>query len=194
MKQEQYPKIKEAYLEILAVCEKHKELSKQYEYSDIDKMIEEANRHLFGFKIYEEYGIDLPHGNIPRAAQYCRIDDARFIGFYGEKYNRTVSWEDNGKQPEDEFLLQLSFSTGAYIFGDDYPQELFKEFFNELKNYQPKYSDSHNNCLYFSMDNASKIYNDFPSILSKYYTKNKTQSKERKIKTLQAELDKLNQK
>jgi len=75
--------------------------------------------------------------------------NSKCVGWWGEKYGRHISWSDDGKQPEDELLLVISFPTGAYIFGDDYPTEFFKEFFQELKTYNPKYTDTTNKTLYF---------------------------------------------
>ncbi len=110
-----------------------------------------------------------------------------------EKHGRKISWSEDDSQPEDEFLLDISFATGAYIFGDDCPIELFKEFFNELKSYGPKYIDKHNKCLYFSMENAGRVFNEFENILNKYNEKNKEDEKKRRVKKLKAELEKLEQ-
>lgn len=182
--------IKKAYTEILNLCEKYKDIDN--ETYDIKDMIGKSKRHLWACELEEKYGLKIDHSKIGVNSDYCRIDDYRFLGWYGEKYNRTISWEKDGKQPEDEFLLNLSFCTGPYIFGDDYPEDLFRDFFQELKNYNPKYCDTVNKCLYFSMENASKIFNDFPQILKKYHEINKKDCKERKIKKLQQELEKLN--
>ena len=111
---------------------------------------------------------------------------------FGKKKRRTISWSDDGRQPEDdELLLSISFATGAYIFSDDYPETLFKDFFNELASYAPKYKDTVNKCLYFSMDNAGKIFNDFDAILAKYKSLNKEDFKKRKIEKLKKELETL---
>lgn len=177
---------KKIYQEILDVITKHKDIV-PYEISRISDKLE---LYLWGIELYEKYGLLISEDKISNK-DYIIINDYLFLGMYGEKYNRTISWLDSGNQPEDELLLDIGFSTGAYIFGKDYPVELFREFFNELKTYNPKYTDSHNNSLYFSMDNAAKMLNAFQAIIDKYHEKNRTDSKLRKIKKLQEELEKL---
>ena len=105
----------------------------------------------------------------------------------------TITWSDDGKQPkENEYLYMLSFPTGAYIFGDHYPEELFREMFKELCEYDPKYKDTANKNLYFSPENAKNIHADIDSILVEYRRKDKEYSKQRRKEELEAELEKLN--
>lgn len=179
-------KTKEAYAEILKVLKKHKDVCAY----DIKEMESTANNHLFGVELKEKYGIAIDPLDV-RSLEYINLGDYKAIGWWGEKYRRTVSWEDNGKQVKDELLFVINFSTGAYVFGDDYPTELFKELWQELKSYEPKYCDTANHGLYFAIDNASKIFNDFDSILEKYYEKNKKDYKKRQIKKMKEELSKL---
>lgn len=178
--------VEKAYNEIFEVINKYRDII-SVEFMALEP---KAIYHLFGLELKETFGFDIDPKEI-RSLDWNRFGDYRSIGKWGEKYKRTIAWEDNGKQPEDELLLKLSFSTGAYIFGDDYPAELFKEFFQELKSYNPKYCDTVNNNLYFSMDNAGKIFNDFPAILKKYYDKNREDAKIRKIKKMEEDLAKL---
>ena len=177
--------IKKAYKEILDVINKHRDIV-VYDYEELDNI---SKKHLFGIELKEKYGIDTNVRNV--SLDYNRFGEYRAIGWWGKKYRRTISWSDDGKQPVDELLLSLGFSTGAYIFGDDYPQELFQKFWQELKSYNPKYIDTSNSSLYFSMKNASKIFNEFNTILDKYHEINKKDMKERKIKKLQGELEEL---
>lgn len=181
-------KTKKAYEEIIEVLNKHKDICVY----DIQELESQAKKHLFGLKLKEEYGLDLDPKDI-RSLDYNRFGDYKCIGWWGEKYRRTISWSDDGKQPEDELLFVIGFSTGAYIFGDDYPTTLFQELWQELKSYQPKYCDTTNHNMYFSMENAGRIFNDFNAILKKYYEKNKEDFKARKVKKLEEELAKLKQ-
>lgn len=176
----------QAYKEILDVVKKYKDTCVY----DVAEMESRAKKHLFGIELKEKYGFNLEPKDI-QSLDYFRKGDYLSVGWFGEKYRRHISWSDDGKQPEDELLLWIGFYTGAYIFGDDYPTELFQELFQELKSYNPKYSDTHNKNLYFSMDNAGKIFNEFNSIMDKYYAKNKEDFKERKIKKMEEELAKL---
>ena len=176
-------KEEQAYKEILDVLKKYREICVY----DVNEMESLAKKHLFGIELKEKYGFNVEPRNI-KSLDWNRFSDYMSLGLWGEKYNRKISWSDDGKQPENELLLELSFSTGACIFGDDYPTELFQRFWQELKTYNPKYSDTTNNNLYFSLENGAKLFNEFKDILEKYYEINKIDAKERKIKKLQKEL------
>lgn len=120
-----------------------------------------------------------------------RYNDYLILGLFGEKYNRTISWSDDGTQPEDEWLLRIGFPTGAYIFGQSYPKETFDAFFNELKTYCPKYCDSANNCLYFSSETAKDIHTAFYDIMQKYRDMVGEETKRQRKKELEDELARL---
>jgi hypothetical protein len=112
------------------------------------------------------------------------------VGFYdGER--RFISCSDNGKQPKNEWLLKISFSTGAYFFSQKYPEKLFDRFFDELKAYEPKYIDTVNHALYFSPEKSSKIVNDYQSIVEKYRADVKAEVKEIEIKLARENLERL---
>lgn len=181
-----YKMTKKTYNKILKDIHKSCEFL-VFDYKDLEF---KSKCHLFGIELKEKYGLNLEPRDI-RSLDYYRFGEYMAIGWFGEKYRRTISWSDDGKQPDGELLLSIGFSTGAFMFGSDYPTELFKEFFQELKTYNPKYSDTVNKNLYFSMDNAGKIFNEFPEILKKYSEKNKEDFKLRKIKKMREELEKL---
>lgn len=119
-----------------------------------------------------------------------RLRDMEGIYFYAEGKG-TISWEDDRKKPDNEWLYKVHFPTGAYIFGEHYPKELFNEFFEELKTYNPAFSDSHNNCLYFRPENAKAIFVAMPGILENYHKRVAEDAKRMKIKQLKAELENL---
>lgn len=103
-----------------------------------------------------------------------------------------ISWPDCGNQPEDgEVLYSISFPTGPYTFGQHYPAQLFREFFEELKGYNPKYIDSANSSLYFGENNAKAVHEDFDGILAKYRGKVQKDSKRIRKEALEAELKEL---
>ena len=174
---------KKIYKEILDVINKYKDFIK----FDIRELERIKQKHLFQLELLEKYGIKVPFDNIYNL-DYIKIDEYRSIGYYGGKYRRTISWSDDGKQPIDELLFEIHFSAGAYIFGDDYPTELFNKMWVELKQYKPKYLDTVNKCLYFSMDKAKGIFYDFPKILEKYYQINEKDIVKRKKEKLEKEL------
>jgi len=179
-------KVEQAYDEILKVIEKYKDIC----VFDITELRRKSKNHLFGLKLKEEFNLGIDP-LIVYNSDWVVVDSYRFIGWWGSKYNRQISWSDDGRQPENELLLQICFPTGAYIFGDDYPQKLFQEFFLELKSYNPDYIDTHNSCLYFKVEKAAKVFNSFGLILEKYHKINKQDSKKRQIQKLEEELKKL---
>jgi len=184
--------IKKAYSEIFRILNKNKDVI----CFDVDNLEKKSKLHLFGAKLKYKYGLDLNDKDI-YSLDYNKFGEHIFISPYGKKYNRTISWSDDDKQPTDEILLGISFPTGAYIFGvggmfdEDYPVNLFNKFFNELKTYKPKYIDSRNSSIYFSLDNSKDIFNNFNNILKKYYEINKEDYKKRKIAKMKSEIEKL---
>lgn len=156
---------------------------------DVDNLETKAKQHLFGVELVEKYGFELDPKNI-HSTEWQKLKENVHIGLFdGER--RSISWSDDGRQPKNETLLYISYPTGAYIFGDDYPTEIFLKFFLELKTYKPKYIDSANKSLYFSLDNAGEIYNAYDSIIKRYYEENKEDLKQRKIKKMKDEIAKL---
>lgn len=184
-------KAQKAYDEVLGAISKYGDLLA----FDYKKLETEAKHHLFGLELKEKYGLNIDPKEVYSSEWYTCKEHVS-VGWFGEKHRRTVSWSDDGKQPEDELMVYINFPTGAYIFGgswgdDDYPVELFQEFFQELKSYNPKYVDSHNSSLYFPIETASAVFNSFSEIKAKYHEKNKIDSKKRKIAKLEKEIEKL---
>jgi len=110
---------------------------------------------------------------------------------YCPKESKTIFWSDDGRQPSEEYLYTIGFPTGAYVFGDFYPEELFQRFFLELKSYNPKYIDTANKQLYFSPDNAKEIHLNLPTIFKKYKDLAGDEYKKIRAKKLKEELKKL---
>jgi hypothetical protein len=171
-----------AYKEILTVLDKHAGLLEEDYFVNIRHRI--ANRINLQ-EISEEFGITLGHDCDPG---WCRLSEYEFIGMYGSKYNRTISWSDDATQPENERLYMISFPAGPYIFGGDYPEKTFKAFFDELKSYGPKYSDTHNKNLYFTSAIARNVHENFNDIFKKYKSIADIEVKQKKIKKLKEEL------
>lgn len=174
------------YKQINSLLLKHKDVIVY----DVDSLISKSKVHLFGLELKEKYNLNLDPSKVD-SFSWNRFGDYMSIGWWGEKYRRTISWSDTDEQPIDELLLQISFPTGAFIFGNDYPTKFFQQFFKELKTYNPKYSDTVNHNLYFSMDNANIVFNSFNDILKKYYELNREDVKQRKIEQMKSDLAKL---
>jgi len=174
-----------AYKEILKVLNKYKSEI----VFDIDDLETKAKHHLFGVELVEKYGFKIDPKRID-STDWQKLKDNVIIGFWDGEHRR-ISWSDDGSQPNKETLLCISYPTGAYIFGGDYPTEFFQKFFLELKTYNPKYTDTANTSLYFSLDNASDIYNAYDSIIKRYYEENKVDIKKRNMDKMKAELAEL---
>jgi len=174
-----------AYREILKALNKYKSEI----VFDVDSLETKAKHHLFGVELVEKYGFELDP-KIINSTDWQKLKENVTIGFWdGER--RKISWSDDGSQPNKETLLCISYPTGAYIFGEEYPTEFFQKFFLELKTYKPKYTDTANKSLYFSLNNASEVYNVYDSIIKRYYEENKEDLKQRNIKKMKDELAKL---
>jgi hypothetical protein len=178
---------KKVYDSILKIARKNKDLL-NFDFQDLEL---KANNHLFGLELKEVYGLEIDDKRIYNI-QYQELKNNVHLT-YIDSERTTISWEDNGKKPQGERLIKFSYPTGAYIFGRDYPCDFFKKFFLELKSFNPDYIDSANSSLYFKLENAKEVFNNYDSIIKKYYELNKEDFKQREIIRMQEELDKLKQ-
>ena len=180
---------------------------KNYEalYSDLEKhqgLLEEdynlpslnvIKDKIFTFELIEDYKWVIPE-HVNGNSRWFKISDEINAGSYGGDTQRTISWENDGKDPQGEFLLKVGFSTGAYFFGDAYDTEFFKKFFLELESYKPKFKDSHNHDLYFSKEEAGVLLQDYDKILNKYRKLYRDEQDSRRAKVLREELSRLENK
>ncbi len=177
---------KKAYQEVAKVCDKYSKEFERYtsDFGDIKEMEYKAKNHLMLIEWYEKYGLKLPHDLKPYRVRHLRL---------GNGYS--ISWSDDGRQPMNEWCMKIGFPTGAYIFGQDYDyqRQLFQDFFKELQSYKPDYSDSHNNSLYWKLENAQPIFDNFSSILKKYHDRNASELKQREADKLRKQLEKVEQ-
>lgn len=184
-------KAREAYNEIFDVLNKHKNIC----VFNIDELKRESEVHLFGIELKEEYGLNIDPTMI-RSLYWNKVGNYITIGKWGKQYNRVISWSIDGRQPDNEILLQISFPIGPYTFGnstdnEDYPKEFFSKFFPELKSYNPDYIDDANSALYWKINNAKDIFNSFDIIFQKYQDLNKKDIKRREIERMKARIAKL---
>ena len=173
------------YKKILAVVNECATVDNSMRLCDIEYAIKADELHEeFGFEGMGQY----------LYSDYVKVSDYEFIAKYGEDYNRTISWSDDGRQPDNEWLYVISFPTGAYVLGyypNDYPKDTFNTFFNELKKYAPKYIDTENHSLYFSAYNAKIAHNNFYEIFNKYKNLAAAENKKRRAEKLRKELEEL---
>ena len=179
------------YNKILKLIKKHKD-ELAFDLSDLEYT---AKNHIFGLELRDKYGLNINPKNV-HSTNWLDFGDKK-IGLFGTKHNRTISWSADGRQPEDEYLLKIGFPTGPFIFGEggmfnkDYPAEFFQKFFLELKTFNPDYIDEANRCLYWKLENAKDIFNEYDSIIKKYHELNKEDIKKRKIEKMKKELNRL---
>jgi len=179
---------KKIYDSILKIAKDNKDIL-NYDFQSLEL---QAKNHLFGLELKEVYGLKIDEKRINNI-QYQELKNNVHLTFIDSE-RTTISWEDSGKKPQGERLIKFSYPAGAYIFGGDYPTIFFEKFFFELKSFNPDYCDSANKSLYFKLENAKEVFNNYDSIIKKYYELNKEDFKQRKIIRMQEELDKLKNK
>lgn len=195
-------KWKEVYTKILEVCGDYgTEFSNVYSFEDIKDMTYAAKDHLRLIEWYEKYGLKISHNHKPVSYNYFRVNDYLHFSYYADSQaekdsgngGRYISWSDDDRQPMNEWLLNISYPTGAYIFGDDYDynQTMFQDMIKELKSYKPDYSDTTNDTFYWKLENAKPIYDDFNEIMKKYRERSTSEEKLRKAAKLRKELERL---
>ncbi len=198
---------KKAYEDVAKVCGKYSKEFVNYasDFGDIREMEAKAKNHLMLIEWYEKYGLKIDHEHKPFSYSYFGfgsygamqyVSFTRFGDAAKEKENgsgRYISWPDDDKQPKNEWCMKIGFSTGAYIFGEDYDyqKQLFQDFFKELQTYKPDYSDSHNSSLYWKLENAKPIFDNFSSIFEKYRERNASERKQREADKLRKQLEKI---
>lgn len=198
---------KKAYEEVAEVCGKYLKEFERYDsnFDDIKEMESKARNHLMLIEWYEKYGLKINHEHKPFSYNYFGFGSygpmqyVNFIRFNDaakdkeEGSGRYISWPDEDRQPMNEWCMKVSFPTGAYIFGQDYnyQQQLFQDFFKELQSYNPDYSDSHNNSLYWKLENAKPIFDNFSNILEKYRKRNTSELRQREADKLRKQLEKI---
>jgi hypothetical protein len=172
----------DAYEEILDVLTKHESLlRKDYSINIINKIRDRIEVE----KLSEEFGIKMGSKG---DADWCKLSAYASVGRYGPNRPRKITRPDNGKQPMDETLYCLYFPMGGFVFSHECFNDLFNEFFEKLKTYEPKYIDTLNHALYFTSENAKYVHQDFKGIFEAYKAKALEEIRLNKIKKLEEEL------
>lgn len=129
---------------------------------------------------------------------YCRISDQMSIIYFEDAKKEKekwiwiyISWSDDWRQPKKEHLLEIRFSSWAYFLSQLYPKDTFELMRQELKSFWPKYCDTNNHWLYFSLDKCRDIIKEYPNIINKYREIAKKESKEKEKEILMEKLAKL---
>lgn len=172
------------YKEILEKCKKEEKTEAIYAIEDI------CERQLLAEKL-KDFNITFDD---VRDTTFISISDwkgGKMIAMFGPSYPKRTILNSDTQPTEDEMLFYISFSTGAYVFGDDYDKELFNRFFEELKTYKPKYIDELNHDLYYDLKKGAKIFKDYDKIFKKYSEEHKKRYKRNKYEKLKKEIQKM---
>ena len=192
-------KWKKAYTDILKVCEKYNDFE-EYAFYDIKDMAESARNHLLLIDWYENYGLKINHDKKSYTFGYFSVEygeNKKFLQFGDAAKDRDagggryIAWSDDDRQPLNEWLFNVVFPSGAWVFGEGHATSLFQEFFRELKSYKPDYIDNYNRSLYWKLENAKPIFDEFDSIFKKYKDRYASGEKQRRADKLRKELEKL---
>lgn len=152
---------------------------------------QEIKRVIKAHEISDSFGIDIVFRSFESGDTWVKLSDREFIGKYGKQYNRTISWSDDGRQPNDEWLYMISFPTGAYFFHSDYPTHTFESFWDDLKALSPAYCDTNNSSIYWTSDNAKAAHEVLPLLIEKYRPMAFIEVKKAKADKLREEIEKL---
>jgi hypothetical protein len=196
MKENDYENTVKAYEEVMALLEKHKHIISPYVFC-VYEWKEKLETHLFEIKLRKKYGFnayDL------KRVQYCNYYNYENHISIGKACDVMVpSHKCKSFFMQDELCMQISFWRSWVLANLPRPlrgktleelkfPELFNDFIEEIKAYEPKYIDEDNKNFYFSIENAGKIFNEYPYILKKYRTKASIILEEEKIEQLQKNL------
>lgn len=177
----------QAYQSLLEVALKNKEHIDSNIVADIKEDLDTIQKSM-------EFGLELSYNGPHHYYVKGGYDNWTRVLFISKDTDQPIGCSDDGKQPQDEWLYIMQFTTGAYIFGDYYPVETFQQFFSELKGFEPKYCDSVNKALYFTTDKAKAAHEAFRPLFNKYKALVKDEMERNRIKELEKELAKLKEK
>ena len=100
-------KWKEAYQNVLKVCEKYYDFKNRYDspFRDIYDMATSARDHLMLIEWYEKYGLKIDHEHKPYTYNYFRINDYAGFHYYGD-----------AQRDKDAGCVSSSASSGLSVY------------------------------------------------------------------------------
>lgn len=177
----------EIYTELFAIMKANQEVC----VFGIMELERQAENHLFGIKLQESYRLNINPKHI--YSTHINVFFNEWVSIYrvGAKYDNLITNSDSGKQPKNELLVVIRFTTGPFCLSPEYPRDLFLSMLEEFKTYAPTYTDLTNNALYYSIDQAAGVFNSFEEIYTKYKKLALEQDKSIKINKLKVEIERL---
>jgi hypothetical protein len=124
-----------------------------------------------------------------RCVKFQIYNESQSLGYGMGIYTMKYIYDDRFKGPEE--LLKISFPTGAYIFGEHYDKEYFKEFWEELKECEADYIDEANKELFYKPENAKKAWEHYQTVYKKYREGNKKRMKKVQLQEAKKRYEKL---
>ena len=176
-----------AHKELLKVAEKHEDEFNRSGVASVCSIKWEIER----LEKEEEFSIPLTRTGDGHFSVVGAYGSWSLVLYFSDDNGRSIGWSDDDRQPENEWLYIVTFQTGAYIFGGEYPQETFQSFFTELKQFEPKYYDTANKSLYFAPDKAKAVYESFWEIYNRHKSKVEGEMKKKRKVELLEELERL---
>jgi len=180
--------LEEVYKELLDIYENNKKLLAKdepiFHGIKIKQHWLEINRR-FGLNVNVWYG-DL-------RMDYATYSNYATIIEVGNSCNIS-EFEDEWKKPiKGELLMQLRFSTGVYLFSsENYNLDyIFYQFFNELKELGAKYVCTASRRLYFSIEDAARVHEEFIKLYEKYKKMAEDEQKKQKLLRLTKQINEI---
>lgn len=174
-----------AYKALYETAKQHRDFISDQHFRPIKEKVEEL-------ELSVEFNMKLEYSGPTCYRVPNSYDNWSRVLWYGDKNTHTyIGCSDDSTQPKNEWLYVMSFTTGGHMFGDKYPVETFRAFFEELKSFEPKYCDTINSTLYFTKETAHKVHAAFWEIFKKYKAMCQQEYERNRVKELEAELAKL---
>lgn len=145
-------------------------------------------------ELSEKFDIPISENTYFSDCVHLDMNNTQYLVYFkdgNDENTARISWSDDGRQPVDEWLYKITYPCGAYTLDSEYPATTWRNFINAIKEFNPKYSDTHNNSFYFSSENAKIIYQKLPELFKKFRAEVAEELRLRKIKDLENELEKL---
>lgn len=162
---------KKLHEKFFALLEKHKDFHNfpiSYLKKQSDNFLFEMTlKHLYGFKINSNVITNFKWQDMGKYMTICFIDKTT----YTEHFLTKLDDFEFGKH-----WLRIYLKNPYTFIPDDFednafygvPVNTYNKFINELLEYQPKYFDPNNNAMYFEIEKAGKVFNDYFALYEKY--------------------------
>lgn len=165
---------------------------------DIQKLKWIAEEHLFYNRLKNDYDFNVNMGRCLKGGVFNDSFVELKYGVYYLKvneYNMSGSFDDGIYPEHNEELVKVDIlgciPNISFIKDTFLCSAITNSFFAFLKTYDPKYMDTVNKILYFTLENGAKVYNEYDAFIDDWYKKTKGAENNAKINELESQIDKL---